>query len=410
MAKANKSGVLLEGMIYNILKSYTGINITKQYPLNDIFGMSKVDFRIEYKGNIFFIEAKNQMVAGSVDQKLPFYLENIRENRYNGHFSFILNGSGIRNGALSYLKRKQSELNFSIIDFDTVETQLNNMLEHNKMQTINIRISPIIKWAGGKRMIMNDIKKFFPERITEDYHEPFCGGFSVACELYNTGRFGENTKIYLNDNIPQLIILYEVIKENPNLLVDELKKEQYIISNENFDINKKRYNSIELKNKEEVAALFLFLNKTGFNGLYRENKEGKYNVPFSKRTNVKLYEYNNLMAIHHFLQQCHLSCGDYQLAISKVKQNDVVYCDPPYYNTFNSYSKNRFDKEEHQTLACSLSSIKSNEGTRVYISNSDEQLVRELYIGWTIHKIPVKRVVNSKSEDRSNIIYELFIF
>ncbi len=407
MSKANKSGVILEGLIYNILQSYKGINIVKQYPLNDIFGSSKVDFKIDYKGKSFFIEAKNQAVSGSVDQKLPFYLENIRENRYSGHFVFILNGNGIRNGALSYLKRKQTELNFSIIDFDNISEQLSELLEYDKIQTINLRIKPIIKWAGGKRMIMDDIKKLFPPKIKGNYHEPFCGGFSVACELYNTDRFSKDTVIYLNDNIPQLIALYEMVKQNPLALMEELKNEKYIVNKENFEKNKQRYNSSETKTNLEIAALFLFLNKAGYNGVYRENKEGKYNVPFCKKENVKLYEEENLLAMSQFLQRCNLSSLDYKNALNNVKEGDTVYCDPPYYNTFNSYSSNVFDTNSQIALSQRCNMLKDK--AIVMISNSDEPFIEQLYISSTIHKIPVKRVVNNKGEDRSNVVYELFI-
>jgi len=407
MAKANRSGVVLEGLIYNILQKYQGIGIVKQYPLNDIFGSSKVDFKIDYKGKTFFIEAKNQSVSGSVDQKLPFYLENIRENKYPGHFVFVLNGNGIRNGALSYLKRKQSELNFSIIDFDNITQQLLGLLEYNQVQTINLRIKPIIKWAGGKRMIMNDIKKLFPSKIEGNYHEPFCGGFSVACELYNTDRFGKDTVIYLNDNIPQLITLYEMIKQNPLALMEELKNERYVVNKENFERNKDRYNSNEIKTNLEIAALFLFLNKSGYNGVYRENREGKYNVPFCKKDNVKLYEEENLMTMSQFLQRCILSCSDYRSALQQARDGDTVYCDPPYHNTFNSYSKNVFDEKSQILLANCCVALKDK--VDVMVSNSDEPLIHELYSSATVHKIPVKRVVNSKGQDRTNIVYELFI-
>lgn len=407
MSKANRSGVILEGLIFDILKTYQGINILKQFPLNDIFGTSKVDFKIDYKGRSFFIEAKNQIVSGSVDQKLPFYIENIREKKYTGHFVFVLNGNGIRNGALSYLKRKQMELNFSIIDFDNISTQLRNLLEHNEVQTVNLRVKPIIKWAGGKRMIMNDIKKLFPQKIEGDYHEPFCGSFSVACELYNTDRFGKDTKIYLNDSIAQLMTLYEVVKEQPLELIEVLKDPKYIVNAQNFEKNKERYNSNVQKSKIEIAALFLFLNKTGYNGVYRENREGKYNVPFCKKENIKLYEEENLMTMSLFLQRCHLSSCDYKQALNNVKKGDVVYCDPPYYNTFNSYSKDKFDEKCQIVLSqhCKMLKVISN----VMVSNSDEHFISQLYSDCTIHKIPVKRVINNKGEERSSIIYELFI-
>jgi hypothetical protein len=249
MTQANKNGNSLENFVEKLLTSYTGITIIKEYKIKDIFGESKVDFKVEYKGRSFCFECKNQPVAGSVDQKLPYYIENIREDKYCGHFVFILKGNGIRNGALDYLKRKQREMNFSVIHVDNLDVSLKCLLENGEKQCLVSKVKPIIKWAGGKRSIMNHILPLFPNKILKDYHEPFCGGISVACELYNTGRFSNNTTIYLNDTISQLICLYTVIKQDPELLINELSKEQYIISKENFEINKERYNEISKKSE-----------------------------------------------------------------------------------------------------------------------------------------------------------------
>lgn len=407
MTKANKSGSFLEDQIYDILKTYGDICITKQFPLNDVFGTGKVDFKVEYRNKSFFFEAKNQIVCGSVDQKLPFYLENIRENKYPGHFALIINGNGVRNGALSYLKRKQKELNFSIIDFDDIKHQLDKLLNYDEIQTIKLKLSPVIKWAGGKRMIMDSIIKFFPKKIEGDYYEPFCGGFSVACELYNTCKFSDKTMIYINDTIPQLISLYRVIKQDPYPLIEELKKPNYLSNKTNFELNKARYNSDEYKEEIEIAALFLFLNKTGYNGLYRVNKDGKYNVPFAKRENVKLYDEENINAMHHFFKRCVITCLDYKEILYNVKKGDMVYCDPPYYDTFNSYSKTKFPESEQLNLFSTCSSLKQY--STVFVSNSDCSFINNLYSSCVINKIPVKRVVNSNAKDRSIIIYELFI-
>lgn len=405
MTSANKNGIVLEKMIHNVLKTYKDIGIQQQYFINDIFGKSKVDFRVDYKGKTFFIEAKNQTVKGSVDQKLPFYIENIRENKYPGHFVFVINGDGIRNGAVSYLKKKQLEMDFSIIDFNNIQVQMKNLLEHHKKQTIVDKIYPIIKWAGGKRLVMKDIKNLFPLKIHGDYYEPFCGGFSVACELYNTGRFSDKTVVYLNDNIPELITLYEIIKTNPSGLIEELNNEKYAVNKANFETNKERYNTRNGTDcPVELAALFLFLNKSGFNGIYRVNKEGKYNIPYCKKEGIVLYEAENIYNIHNFLQNCVITCKDYSEVILNTQPEDVVYFDPPYLGTFNGYSKNKFDVDDHVSLVNLCYSLKS----KVYVSNSEaaKYLYNENCI---VHEIPVKRVINSKTEDRSKNVKEIFV-
>jgi DNA adenine methylase len=204
---------------------------------------------------------------------------------------------------MMYLKRKQQEMDFSVIHFDNLKENLFTLLETGQKQSLISKVKPIIKWAGGKRSIMNNLLHLFPCKIEKDYHEPFCGGISVACELYNSGIFSHNTTIYLNDTISELIYLYEVVKEDPKLLIAELSKEQYIVTEENFEKNKVRYNEVSKNNTEllvEISALFLFLNKTGFNAVYRENQKGEYNVPFAKKTNVTLYEKDNLYTMIHF--------------------------------------------------------------------------------------------------------------
>lgn len=279
------------------------------------------------------------------------------------------------------------------------------------MTKATAKVKPIIKWAGGKRSIMKYLLPLFPGKIENDYHEPFCGGISVACELYNSGRFSNNTTIYLNDNISQLICLYEVVKKDPRLLIDELSKEQYMVTKENFEKNKIRYNEIRSNIKDflvEIAALFLFLNKSGFNGMYRENLKGEYNVPYGKKTNVTLYEENNLYTMYTFLQNCVLTCKDYSACLENVKPGDFIYCDPPYYKTFNSYSKNKFDDTEHSVLAKRCYELKSN-NVDIILSNSENEIIREFYKDSNVHCIPVKRVINSKAENRGDTIYELCI-
>lgn len=414
MTKANKNGSILEDNVQQLLETYTSLSFIKEYKIKDIFGESKIDFKVDYKGKSFFLECKNQNVSGSVDQKLPYYIENIRNSKYLGHFVFIFKGKGIRKGALEYLKEKQQEMDFSIIYFDNLEESMKQLFETGQKQSLRTKVKPIIKWAGGKRTIMNNLLPLFPDKINKDYHEPFCGGISVACELYNSGKFSNNTKIYLNDTIFQLIYLYEIIKEDPILLITELYKEQYKVSAENFKKNKERYNELSKNNEEnkeirlELAALFLFLNKTGFNGVYRENQKGEYNVPFGKKTNVILYDKDNLYTMHKFLQNCILTCNDYTVALEKAVTGDFIYCDPPYYNTFNSYSKYKFDKKEHSILYKKCQEIK-NDNVDVIVSNSYNEFVCDLYKDCTINKIPVKRVINSKAEHRGDIIYELCI-
>jgi DNA adenine methylase len=406
-SKANKTGSELEESILVILKQFDP-NVVSQYSIKDIYGNSKVDFKLVYNDKVFYIEAKNQSVPGSVDQKFPYYIENIRSGVYGKdvHFIFIINTKGVRNGALSYLKQKQSEFAFSVIDKDCLFESLSVLLKEDTQQTINLPCIPVIKWAGGKRMVMKNISPLFPDKITGDFFEPFAGGVSVSCHLYNTNRV--SGKFYLNDTLQQLVAVYSVLKQDPGSLIQELSSDAYIVNRENFDKIKMKYNTKAYSSDAELASIFLFLNKAGFNGVYRENSSGEYNVPFCKKDNVCVYTNESLQAMSEFLQNSILSSGDYKEVVDKAKPGDVVYFDPPYHKTFIGYSSIKFEEKHHIELRDTCIRLKSM-GAKVFVSNSDTPFIRELYSQFTIHEIPVRRVVNSKSKDRKNIVYELFI-
>lgn len=411
--KANKTGKSLEEKIHITLMNYkekeivNDIEIVRQPIVEDIYGKSKLDFKVTINGNIiYYIEAKNQEVKGSVDQKFPYYIENIRKGNYDGHFIFILNTKGVREAALNYLISSQRSYNFSLIDADKMNLNLLNLLKYNTLQTLQMKLKPCIKWAGGKRAIMSQIIPYFPDKIG-NYVEPFAGGLSVLLELYNSNKI--SGKIYINDNMKPLMALYSYIKNDITRLIEELQNNtNYTIkTKEQFLTNKARFNQVKNDNSLETACLFVYLNKIGFNGMYRENKQGEYNIPYGNKEKASVFIENELNNLHSFMKEVNVTCNDYTyIEDLDLKEGDLVYFDPPYHNTFNSYSAVKFDEKDQVKLKDLTVKLKSK-GVNVIVSNADTPFIRDLYKEATLHEITVKRKVNLKTANKN--ITELLI-
>lgn len=278
-------------------------------------------------------------------------------------------------------------------------------------------LKPIVKWAGGKRQIMNELLKHFPNEF-RNYFEPFAGGLSVCLELYNNGALKDKV-VFISDIMSPLICTYRVVRDSPIELLAEIQNDKYTITLPNFTVNKQRFNEIKRQlegndtqnenlNEIELAALFLYLNKTCFNGMYRENLKGEYNVPYGKQKNPTIVNTDTINNLSKFLTDVILCCGTYNVIQDVVQPNDFVYLDPPYYNTFTGYTKETFGEGEQIELRNFVNTLTSI-GCKVAISNSDHPFIRELYAGYTFFPIPVKRVINSKGDERKNVKQELLI-
>ena len=254
---------------------------------------------------------------------------------------------------------------------------------------------------------MNQIIPLFPTEFN-NYHEPFVGGGSVICHLWNTGIL-INKQIYLSDLMPSLMNLYKVIKHCPNDMITELTKDCYTYNQTNYTNNRDRFNSND-SNDTENASLLLYLNKTCFNGLLRFNMSGKFNTPIGKYTNPTICNNEYILDLSCVLNHpsIHINECNYNLIIDNVKPNDFIYMDPPYDENFSSYNKEGFDKSD-QTKLKEFVDLLSERKVKVAISNSDTAFIRELYKNYTIHEISVKRNISSKASDRNNSITELLI-
>jgi DNA adenine methylase len=277
---------------------------------------------------------------------------------------------------------------------------------------MSLSIKPIIKWAGGKRSIMKSLLDNFPDEFN-DYHEPFAGGLSVCIELFNTQKL-KDKKVFIADFMQPLINLYNVVKLSCVDLIVELKKKEYANNLTSFTEKRELFNTYKLQ--DEVvdpicyAALFVYLNRTCFNGMYRENGKGLYNIPFGKQVNPTICNEESLIRFAEMLNtnDVYLSCCDYSATLQNMKQGDFVYMDPPYYGTFTGYNKDGFGEQQQKELKETFDNLTAK-GCKVALSNSNSEFIRDLYKDYKQVVINVKRVINSKADNRKDTKTELLI-
>jgi DNA adenine methylase len=273
-------------------------------------------------------------------------------------------------------------------------------------------LSPLIKWAGGKRQILPTLMMHFPKEFN-NYYEPFVGAGSVFMELYNKQKLDGKT-IYISDIMVPLINLYNVVSLQAEALIEELSNPKYANDREIYLGLRQRFNQIKKEEPTvELAALFVYLNKTGFNGMYRENAKGEYNIPFGKQNAPMVCNRTAISNLTNFLSLPNVTvkCGDYLETEPLVQRGDFVYMDPPYYGTFTGYNKDEFGEAEQRRLR-DYFLLLTQRGVLVALSNSDCDFIRGLYQdvpGVRMIQIPVKRMINSKVEARGQTKIELLI-
>ena len=285
---------------------------------------------------------------------------------------------------------------------------------------------PFVKWVGGKSQLLNEIRRKYPQNI-EKYCEPFVGGGAVLFDILQTFQPSE---VLINDINKELINTYSQVKNNCEELIlqlNELQETYKKLSQEERKIlfyeKRNRYNEIKINDNEiedlEKAALFIFLNKTCFNGLYRVNSKGFFNVPFNNAKNPLICDEDNLRSCSYLLQNVTLKVGDYKECESFIDEKTFVYIDPPYRpltqtSAFTSYSENQFSDKEQIELADFIEKLSTN-GATVVASNSDpknsdenDNFFDELYADFEIERVFASRMVNSKGNGRG-VIKELLI-
>ena len=263
---------------------------------------------------------------------------------------------------------------------------------------------PFVKWAGGKRQIMDKLTKYVPDEFNT-YYEPFIGGGALLFEL-------SPKKAVINDSNKELMNVYEVLCDEQKfkkmcsvLNTYEIKhNEEFYYEIRNKDRNKNAYNRLSDYTR---AARTIYLNKACFNGLYRVNSKNEFNVPFGKKSKVNTYEGGNLITVSNYLtmNDIKILSIDFEEAVKEAKRGDFVYFDPPYdseTSTFNSYTEEGFGKEQQRRLAKVFKEL-DEKGIYVMLSNHNTTLINELYNGFNIHVIEAKRNINSKGNKRGKV-------
>ncbi len=264
---------------------------------------------------------------------------------------------------------------------------------------------PFIKWVGGKTQLLADLVRLLPPTFN-NYHEPFLGGGALFFKLYSLNLI---TKSYLSDSNEELINTWLVIKNNTSELINELSKKDFYVN------EKTRYYEIrawEPIDPVKRAARFIYLNKTAYNGLYRVNSKGKFNVPFGRYKNPKILDEENLWRVHVALQDAEIFIADFADVLTRAKKEDLVYFDPPYHpisksSSFTQYTKNAFGLKEQERLSKVFKEL-DKRGCYVILSNSNTPLIKELYSEFNIHQVLARRAINSNPNGRKPI-YELVI-
>lgn len=281
---------------------------------------------------------------------------------------------------------------------------------------------PFLKWAGGKGQLLKEIAKYYPfanSNFTK-YAEPMVGGGAVLFDVLNKYDLED---VYISDSNFELMNAYSVVRDNVDELVklletmqtefvpldDEKRKEYYYAKRERFNLLKlKKDASIEL------AALMIFLNKTCFNGLYRVNKKGQFNVPMGSYKNPLICDERNLKEVSKKLQKVTIVCGDYTESKNFIDEHTFVYIDPPYRPLndtagFTAYTETAFGDAQQIELANFINEI-DKKGAKIVLSNSDPKNEKEddtffddLYSDYTIARVNAVRMINSDSKNRGKI-------
>lgn len=261
---------------------------------------------------------------------------------------------------------------------------------------------PIIKYPGGKRQLIDELKKRMPKKYNR-YFEPFIGGGALFFELKPENAF-------INDYNNELTNLYTVVRDNPSELIDAMGKHNnevdYYYAIRAWDRDEELFKKLT---NIERAGRFVFLNKTGFNGLYRVNSKGQNNVPFGRYKNPNYYDRENIQACSDLLKNTEISNGDFDIIRKKIKKDDFIYFDPPYVpltatSSFTGYTEKGFEKDMQLRLR-NLCDYIHEKGAYFMLSNSSADFVYELYDvdGYTVHEVEASRSINSRGDGRGKV-------
>lgn len=273
------------------------------------------------------------------------------------------------------------------------------------IQKTNKLVAPVVKWVGGKRQLLPEIKKYSPKKFNT-YFEPFVGGGAVLFEF-------QPKNAIVNDINKELINLYSVIQNNVEELIVKLSDtDTYSNTSECYykirelDREPQKYNKMTGIDR---AARILYLNKTCYNGLYRVNSVGEFNSPFGSYKNPNIVNEITLRAVNKYFNESNIKFlnVDFENAVKNAKKGDFIYFDPPYApisktSNFTGYNESGFEENEQIRLK-TLCDILDKKGVKFLLSNSDCEFIRELYSDYNIVTIKAKRAINSNGNNRGTV-------
>lgn len=270
------------------------------------------------------------------------------------------------------------------------------------------RPAPFLKWAGGKGQLLAQFEPYWPAEFGR-YFEPFLGGGAVFFHLYNTGRLA-GKEVVLVDRLEELINSFRVVRDQVEALIAELRR------HEPHKLDREYYGRVRAWDREpgyarrgevERAARLLYLNRTCYNGLYRVNRRGQFNVPFGRYRNPTVCDAPNLRAAARALEGVRLVAGDFEAVLEDAGPGDLVYLDPPYQPlsataNFTAYTAGDFAFDDQRRLARLFRDLDAR-GCQLMLSNSDTESIRELYAGYPQVVLQAARPINSRARGRGPV-------
>lgn len=263
------------------------------------------------------------------------------------------------------------------------------------------RVVPPLKWVGGKSKLLPQVKAALPPEFSR-YHEPFVGGGAV---FFSVTDIKEGEEVWLSDANPELIEFYEVLRDNPEeLMITVDRFRQNHCEGLYYQVRAAQYTT-----KLDRAARTLYLNKAGFNGLYRKNKKGEFNVPYGKNANPSFYDRENLLRASALLAlpSVRLKVEPFSVALRSARAGSVVYCDPPYEplsptSSFKNYTGDGFSRADQTQLRNDMEAAYIR-GAAVVTSNSSAPFILDLYARWDVKLVDAARSVNSDGAKRGKV-------
>jgi DNA adenine methylase len=268
--------------------------------------------------------------------------------------------------------------------------------------------SPFVKWAGGKARLLSQYERFFPARL-EGYIEPFVGGGALYFYLKRAERLA-GRRIVLMDRLEELVNCYQVVQTQVEPLIEALQEHELHKGDSDYYYEVRSWDRIPgyaLRGDIERAARFIYLNRVCYNGLYRVNRRGQFNVPFGRHRNPTVCHAVNLRSVHQALQGVDLFASDFETCVEWARPGDFVYLDPPYHplsttSSFTSYTLAAFGVDDQRRLAHIFRDL-DRQGCKVMLSNSDTPLIRDLYDGFEQIQVFASRPISSKIGKRGAV-------